>query len=484
MSTLALPAVSARSQVAMRPPAWLIVALGAGVALVLRELSAEAFLWWSVLGLAALCVRSFVRRDGVDACDVLVLFTLYYALAMLLRGIGLLTFVDSPYLRELGDAHSAHFRDLVGWSQFYSALALFAIQEGQRSRVGLRWASALTRRLPALAAPWRSARVTPVAVALMCIGVAGAAMRVGSLEGFMRAATNPIAACTDEALGHWWQIALTEFAVVGFHVHMMRLLLRDDRRFLTHYFVIGLALCVPIYLVGSSKSFLLRTLLVPWLVRHFVVRRIAIWHVVLAFVGFSALFPFFYAYRSLGLMNMGALGLYLQNDDAPLLHVFNRAYGADSLMLILHRTGVTLPFQWGASLSDLLTFWIPRNLWPAKPDSFGLQFPALYMPDMHWGALTYVSSSLPGELYLNFHVVGVLAGSWLLGAAMRASRALTLAGPGGILVYCYALLTAMHLVEGCIAAQLEYFFILLVPTLIALPLITAGARARRAAGAC
>jgi hypothetical protein len=483
MSTLALPARPVSARLAGLPPAWLVVALGSGLALVLRELSVDAFVWWTTLGFAALCVRSFVYRRNLDAGDAILLFTMYYALSLLVRGIGLLSWVDSPYLVELGDKGTAHFRELVGWSQLYSGLGLFALQEGYGSSVAPRWAAAVVRRLPSIAAPWRTSRVTRVAAGLVLLGVIGAVMRVHDLGGFMRAASNPMAAGTDEALGHWWQIALTEFAVVGFHVHVLRLLLGNDRRFLRHYLVLGLGLCGPIYLVSGSKFLLLRTLFAPWLYRHIVVRRVSFWHVVAAFAIFSALFPLFYAYRALGLTQMWALGAWLANDTEPLMHVFNRAYGSDSFMLILQHTGVTLPFRWGSTLADLGTFWIPRALWLGKPDSFGLEFPALYMPDVRWGSMTYVSTSLPGELYLNFHVAGVLAGSWLLGAAMRTGRVLTTTGPGGILLYGYMFIVGIHLVEGCIASQFETLLTEMLPAMLALAFLTARARSGQRDGA-
>jgi hypothetical protein len=458
------------------PRSLLVVAAGAALALLLRTISAEAFLWASTLGFAAITARSFVRRGRLDSGDVLLLFTLYYSMSLLVRGIGVLTWVDSPYLEELGNARTAHVRLLVAWSQFYSALGLFAVQEGYRSNLARRWADTLARRAPSLTRPWRSSRVRPVVVALLGLGVLGALLRVRSLGGFMSAAADPMTANTSEALGHWWQIALTEFAVVGFHVHMLGLLLRRDRRFVSHYLVLGIGLCLPLYLVSSSKFLLLRTLFIPWLLRHFIVKRVELWKIIVAFAVFGLLFPVFYAYRALGLGNLGAIGLYLQDADAPLLRVFNRAYGTDSFMLILHRTGTELPFLWGRSLLDLVTFWVPRLLWPAKPDSFGLQFPALYMPDMRWGAMTYVTTSLPGELYMNFHVAGVLAGSALLGVAMRATLALARRGPGAVLLYSYAFITAMHLAEGCIASQLETLLTDLVPMALALLWLTTNGR--------
>ncbi len=473
MSALTLAPVAPVAPRRAALPAIAVVAAGAAATLLASAVSTEAFLWLATLGFTALVVRSFARRGAHDAGDVLLLVTLYYAMSLLVRGVGVLTFVDSPYLAEIGSAHSERLRRLVAWSQFYSALGLFAIQEGWRSPLALRVAERLARRAASLSAPWRASRVRPVVFALVGLGVLGAALRVRDLGGFLSAAADPMSASTDEALGHWWQIALTEFAVVGFHVHLMSLLLKRDRRYTLHWLGLGLALCVPLYLVSSSKFLVLRTLFVPWLMRHVALERVPRWKVLAAFGVFSLLFPVFYAYRALGLLNLGAIGWYLQNADMPLLRVFNRAYGTDSFVLILHRTGDTLPFQWGGSLLDLVTFWIPRALWTAKPDSFGLQFPALYMPDMHWGAMTYVTTSLPGELYLNFHVAGVLAGSFLLGVAMRVSSRLARSGPGALLLWAYATITAMHLVEGCIASQLETMLTDLAPLAFALAFLAA-----------
>ena len=102
---------------------------------------------------------------------------------------------------------------------------------------------------------------------------------------------------------------------------------------------------------------------------------------------------------------------------------------------------------------------------------------SLAMPDMHWGTLTYASASLPGELWLDFHLPGVLAGCALLGVVMRAGYALAGRGPGALLLYGYAFMTGVHLVEGCIASQLETFPTNLLPGLFAAWLLTR-ARAR------
>src|SRR5207247_901796 len=117
---------------------------------------------------------------------------------------------------------------------------------------------------------------------------------------------------------------------------------------------------------------------------------------------------------------------------------------------------------------DLFTFFIPRGLWPGKPDSFGLSFPAHYMPHVNWGAMTYVTPSLPGELYLDFHVAGIVLGFSARGGAVRVAWRLASAGaPGTLLAYGYFYLTVIHLAEGAIASQIETLLLGLVPAWLA-----------------
>ncbi len=477
------PALAPAPALASYPLRVLAVVVWAAIALALAPWATDAFVWWSGAGLALVALWPFARarRRGLDPGDALWCFLLYFVLAMLLRGVGVLTFVDSPYLRVLGDPQSASYRQWAGWMFFYSALGLAALNAAYHAPSARRRALAWLERSALLRAPWRESRIVPVGLALLGIGAIGAMLRLHSLGGFASAAADPLAA-NQGALGYFWQIALTEFAVVGFHVLVIGAMLRGDRRLPWIWLGLGLLLSAPLYLISSSKALLIRVLFTPMLFWHFLRRPLRLGHVFGFFAGFVLLFPLFYAYRSLGIEGLDGVGLYFETTDAPWLKFYNRAYDADSFMRVLHATGQGLvPLQWGHSLQDLFFFFIPRALWAAKPESFGLGFGTLYMPEVEWGGLmTYMSPSLPGELFLNFHVPGLLAGFLLLGWGLRA--AVTLArrgGPGAVLLYGYFFLAAVHLVEGSIAAQIEFFLTSAVPALIALLLL----RGRCAPGA-
>ena len=468
MSAETLSLVTARPSLDGRA---LAVALGAFACGSAALADAGTFAAVAALVFAAAAAWPFVRdaRRGLDTGQVLYFFLFYFVFAMLLRGIGLLTFVDSPYLRDVGDRHSPSFVRLIAWTFVGCAAGLVSLHLGFASPSAARAARALLVRAPGLAAPWPRVHVRRVGLALMAIGAIGALLRLRSLGGFLAAAGDPLIAGTEAAVGHWWTVALTEFAVVGFHVLCIGEVMSGRRHALTRLAGLGLVLAVPLYLVTSSKFLVIRFLFVPLLLRHFLVKRVPIQSLALCFVGFGALFPLFYAYRALGLLGLEGVGDYLAADRLPILKIYNRAYDADTFALVMHRVSEGLPLQWGRTLLDLGTFWIPRAFWPGKPISFGLWFSDVYMPDVHFGVMTYVSPSLPGELWANAHVPGLLAGFWALGWVMRAAwEAVRRGGPAMLLVYIYAFLTLVHLVEGSIAAQLETMLTGVVPALLAM----------------
>ncbi len=457
-----------------RPSGTAVALMLAGAACAIAsQLPTGVWLTTTALLLAGVLAWPVVtRRIPLDTGNPLVFFLAYFAFAMLLRGLGLLTFVDSPYLRELGDARSDHFRRLLAGVFFWSAALLVCLYAGWQARSGPRLAGWWLRRVPGLAAPWRPSRARLAAALLLAAGLAGALLRLKSMGGFHAVTSDLLSAGTDQALGRWWLIAVTEFAVVGFHVWAVARFSRQGAGATRTVLLASLAFAAPLYLVTSSKFLIIRLVFLTLIWRHFLVKPLPVRTLMLVFAGFGLLFPLFYAYRAVGLVGLDGVRTYLETTDAPLLKLFHRAYDADSFMLVLHRAGREVPYEWGATLLDLLYFWIPRGLWEAKPMSFGLTFAQHYMPDFHFVVMTYMSSSLPGELWANFAWPGVLAGGFGLGVLMRASwEAVHRGGPSQLLLHGFWFLTAVHLVEGSIASKFTSLATQMVPLLLATPLL-------------
>ncbi len=118
---------------------------------------------------------------------------------------------------------------------------------------------------------------------------------------------------------------------------------------------------------------------------------------------------------------------------------FERLSLKTSVELIVSRTGKDVAFQDGDTLSPLLTAFIPRLIWPDKPDvqTGRVMNEAFQVSEQ---AETYISPSHLGELYWNFGWSGALGGMFLIGALL------------GIIGRCCDLSEAVTLTRVMIAA--------------------------------
>jgi hypothetical protein len=91
-----------------------------------------------------------------------------------------------------------------------------------------------------------------------------------------------------------------------------------------------------------------------------------------------------------------------------------RASLKGNLELILQRVGSSVEYQRGGTLWQFFTFFIPRVVWPDKPDSSAGQ---LFNREFHISEdeRTYISPTHLGELYWNFGWPGVFLGMPMIG---------------------------------------------------------------------
>jgi hypothetical protein len=149
----------------------------------------------------------------------------------------------------------------------------------------------------------------------------------------------------------------------------------------------------------------------------------------------------------------GALGEFGKGASA----VVSRSYGIDSLMVsnyYLNTGGERLN---GDSLTDVLTSWIPRALWPEKPLSFSQQFGEEVFYFSPLAGESFFAPSYPGEWLLNFGTIGLLVGWLLLGILLGRVDSMP-SIPHRVLW----LTVCVHVIEGSLVAQ----FWLAVPFLL------------------
>jgi hypothetical protein len=103
----------------------------------------------------------------------------------------------------------------------------------------------------------------------------------------------------------------------------------------------------------------------------------------------------------------------------------------DSFAAILHGGPSVFPFRYGQTYSDVALFVVPRTVWPDKPKSFSGAVGTYVMGDGN-----DVPPGEVGELYVNFHVFGIVIGMSIIGSLMGIiySRAMG-SSAGGVALY-------------------------------------------------
>lgn len=123
------------------------------------------------------------------------------------------------------------------------------------------------------------------------------------------------------------------------------------------------------------------------------------------------------------------------------------------------------PFLYGKTLNTFFASWIPRMFWPEKPDiSTGQMFNRAFK--LSASRLTMVPTTIPGELYWNFAMPGVILGMFVFGmvfgsisASVSDGSAMTL--PRFLILLLATYFLAMRL-EGNVATQFSTFLRLVI----------------------
>ncbi len=177
---------------------------------------------------------------------------------------------------------------------------------------------------------------------------------------------------------------------------------------------------VAVFLVMPRATFI-GSLLSLLFVYHYAIRRVSL--IVLVFLSVGGL-VYAYAMGLWRVLSSSATGI----DQAGTLLLENFSVGDLSdfvisgalsdirtFVLVVYHYGKDLSFQFGGTLLRILTQFIPRALWPGKPIDLGVELGRLSNP--------YTISGTPAgflpEMYINFHLAGVLLGAPLLGMGMR-----------------------------------------------------------------
>ncbi len=212
--------------------------------------------------------------------------------------------------------------------------------------------------------------------------------------------------------------------------------------------------------------------LVFWVPRHYLangIRRSAkLWKILIS-IGVLTLVPYYQMFRGGGSTKLGIDSLLALdvNWTNALPLILRRYYGIEVFGLILSKVGNGVPHAMGSSLLLFFTGSVPRALWPGKPLGPGLYVTDLFF-DNPFAVMTGTEPSIPGELYWNFGVVGVVVGMALLGALCRAVYVFLKRNQNrsGVLLYLPWVFWAFECNDGNLADSVYSFVVVYTAPLV------------------
>jgi oligosaccharide repeat unit polymerase len=290
----------------------------------------------------------------------------------------------------------------------------------------------------------------------------GCAILVAIFGGIGSVIGDPMAII--ESRGAFWPFMLVWASLWSFGIFCASYVRERKKKHL-----VALLLTLPAmvfeFLTGGTKMAIILPVVCGLILSHYLVRRLT-WKFMPKLAAFTLLiFVVGYSYRGPGGVREFGVSLaeYGERKASIFETFFGRFYGTDSFMVVLDATDEGYPLQWGKTMDDLLYFYVPRALWPGKPDSYALTFGKEFLGATSEAGQTFFTPTLPGELYLNFGLAGLAVGGLLTGMllwevyyklVLRPNRSVK-----HLLVYAVVMPFVALLLSGPISTVMEYILL-------------------------
>ena len=227
----------------------------------------------------------------------------------------------------------------------------------------------------------------------------------------------------------------------------------------------NLALVAAWFVIAGRKSLLFELFLAIAILQHYLRKPIRGRTLVLLVIPALCVVSLAFYFKDYGFKTQSIEAQYSDRPtwEAVVDPLLDRSYQFDAVTMIVNKTRSVDDYRLGSTFEDLLWFYVPRQLWPDKPVSFGYSFGPEFFP----GASSTASyaPSMVGELYLDFGLIGVAGGFYLFGILLRACYESFANGRSRLSAVTYAIILfrLTNMVEGPISTHLEFLLAELTP---------------------
>jgi hypothetical protein len=302
-------------------------------------------------------------------------------------------------------------RHLLGLGMSYSSLALVVFWVGYRAFPRL--ALHLARRCPRFSKRYSVVRAEAAFFILFAavLGIAGFWLhRSGSLAAYLLNRGIRV----EQGLGFLQPVSnFRVFLIPMGYVYVLRRSAGNRGLYVVFMAIVALLLALSV----SRGSLFLWLFILAVAVHYLSGWRVRLWQAVSALIAFLLVSNLLIGIREgtfarEGLSAPAYWGIFARG----FLVTFSNLEG---FLVVLQHFPAILPFYWGRTIWESATLpFIPRVLWPGKP--------LVYGHDRIWQdtaglvmAGTQTSASMPGVLYANFGMPGVLIGMAVMGLVLR-----------------------------------------------------------------
>ena len=368
-------------------------------------------------------------------------------------GLGSIWTVNNP----TRVAYDIHLVPYISGAAFYCFLGYIGFLVGY-------YAPFRTRAVPRLRAERLDGNVFLLVIATM--GLAGL-LSLGVLETAIRQGRSfSIVVATMSQL---WPLFLFSWAL-AWVVFFSGMASRGQKWVLFGVLVPGVLIAG--YSTFSDKSMALTLVVVPMVARWYAKHKMP-WTflIVTVLVLIFVLFPLYNTFRwfDLGISRGERVGMAvetIQSWDSENFMRFSlgtfkaRLAMVNSVAIVMRDSPKWVPLRYGETIfMPTVAYFIPRVFWPEKPAmNFGREFGRTFRVTNVRTGDVFIGPTIPGELYWNFGLPGIVIGMALMGTLVRFlyRRYGGLSGVGPILIATHIVLLVqwVHFVGGTVAGGL------------------------------
>ena len=363
-----------------------------------------------------------ITNNSLEIVEPGLWFSVIYFIHFGLRAVHDLVF-GSKFLGLKSDSEQLEF--LINYALIVSIVGLLAYWIGYHSRI----AKKIANSVPELAPTWKIHFVLPFAILCFFMGwlirVFIMFQTAGSVIGWIEANKDQI---LREVNGITYLLTISN-VLIPFAYFTLFIIARNQKK-LFHWILFSIFLVIELIfsLLSGSRSYI-GFLVIQAIVAYYMTsdrgirinRKLGI---LLGTISFTllAMFPLLTSLRVFGLEGLKAENISSIASDvmSTVELIGNRFHGLDSLALIMERVPNHVEYSFGSEILLLLISWIPRALWSDKPVvSLGKLFREQMGLESLYGEGTSISITLPGQCYMSFGFIGVIAGMFLIGILWR-----------------------------------------------------------------